>query len=87
MGCSVCFCLFAVAALAVPHHVIFLRYLWTLRAESWGTALLVAAPVCILPLAMCDVPALRFFGAVGAVVAVLQYFSMKHVRRVGMKFI
>ncbi|EFJ42256.1 hypothetical protein VOLCADRAFT_107353 [Volvox carteri f. nagariensis] len=67
------------AALAVPHHIIFLRYLWTLRAESWGTALLVAAPVCVLPLAMCDVPALRFFGAVGSMVAVLQYFSMKHI--------
>ncbi|GLI61232.1 hypothetical protein VaNZ11_003532, partial [Volvox africanus] len=75
------------AALAVPHHVIFLRYLWTLHAESWGTALLVAAPVCVLPLAICDVPALRFFGAVGSLVSVLQFFSMKHVRRVGMKFI
>ncbi|GIM00281.1 hypothetical protein Vretimale_5429, partial [Volvox reticuliferus] len=76
-----------IAALAVPHHVIFLRYLWTLHAESWGTVLLVAAPVCVLPLAICDVPALRFFGAVGMLAAVLQYFSMKHVRRVGMKFI
>ncbi|GLC46128.1 hypothetical protein PLESTB_001193000 [Pleodorina starrii] len=75
------------AALAVPHHLLFLRYLWTHHAASWGTALLVSAPVCLLPAVMCDVPALRFFGAVGAVVAVLQYFSMKHVRHVGMKVI
>ncbi|KAG2493679.1 hypothetical protein HYH03_008193 [Edaphochlamys debaryana] len=75
------------AALAVPHHVLFLQYLWTLMPRRWGLPLLVAAPVCILPTVMCDVPALRFFGAVGAVVAVLQYFSMKHVRHVGMKVI
>ncbi|KAG2447194.1 hypothetical protein HYH02_007936 [Chlamydomonas schloesseri] len=75
------------AALAVPHHVVFLMYLWTLRPKPWGLPLLLLAPVCLLSLAMADVPALRFFGAVGALAAVMQYFSMKHVRHVGMKVI
>ncbi|KXZ48748.1 hypothetical protein GPECTOR_25g332 [Gonium pectorale] len=73
------------AVMAVPHHVLFLSYLWNQRPAPWGLALLLATPACVLPLAMADIPAIRFFGAVGAVVAVLQYFSMKHVRRVGMK--
>ncbi|GFR52564.1 hypothetical protein Agub_g15154, partial [Astrephomene gubernaculifera] len=69
------------AALAIPHHLLFLHYLWTFKTRAWGLLLLLSAPVCLLPLAMCDEPALRYFGAVGGVVAVVQYFSMKHVRR------
>lgn len=67
--------------------MVFLIYLWTLRPKPWGLPLLLMAPVCLLPLAMADVPALRFFGAAGALAAVMQYFSMKHVRHVGMKVI
>lgn len=75
------------AVAAALHHFLFLQYLWTHRAKSWGLALLLCSPVCLVPALLCDVPALRYFGAVGAVAAVLQYFSMKHVRHVGMRVI
>lgn len=73
--------------LAVPCHVWSLRYLWTLRPQSTALLLLSVPLALLAPLAGSDLPALQYFGASGAVLALLLYFSMKHVKHVGMKVI
>jgi hypothetical protein len=71
----------------LPHHLLFLAYLWTQRAGRWGVLLLFAAPLAALPGFLADTPALRLFGGAAAVAAVLQYFAMKHVRGAALKVI
>jgi hypothetical protein len=77
----------APAVLATPAHVLGLSYLWTLKPGSAAT-LLLTAPVALLAVLMgLGQPALQYYGGSGAVLAVLLYFSMRHVKHVGLKVI
>jgi hypothetical protein len=72
--------------LALPLHVVFLRYLWDQKPQP--VLVLVALGVlAVLALLLTQTDPIRFLAGGGLVMALLQYFSMRHMKRVGMKVI
>lgn len=80
-------CVLCYAVLALPCHAWSLRYLWTFKPQSMALLLLSVPMALLAPLLGWDLPALQYFGASGAVLAMILFFSMKHVKHVGMKVI
>ena len=52
-----------------------------------GVSVLLLTPLNLLPLVLANVTAVQYLAALAMLAALLQYFSMKHVRQVGMKAI
>lgn len=72
--------------LAVPLHVVFCKYLWDRQPQS--VLLLVAlCPLAVLALLFGQHEAIQYLAVSGVVMALLQIFSMRHNRRVGMKVV
>lgn len=72
--------------LAVPLHGIFCKYLWDQRPQA--VLLLVAlSPAALLSLVLTQSEGIRYLAGSALVMALLQFFSMRHQRRVGMKAI
>lgn len=73
-------------ALALPLHVLFIKFLWDTRPQPGGLLLALAAAAAA-SLLLTPLEATRYLAGSGAVMAALQYFSSAHVRRVGMKVV
>jgi hypothetical protein len=76
----------AMLALALPLHVLFAKYLWD-RSPQPGMVLAGLVPGALLALLLGQSEAIRFLAGAAVVMAGLQYFAMRHERRVGMKVV
>jgi hypothetical protein len=73
-------------ALALPLHALFCKYLWDQRPQP--VVLLVAlGPLCVLSLLLAQTEGIRYLAGGGLVMAALMYFSMRHMKRVGLKVV
>lgn len=72
--------------LALPLHIIFCKYLWDQQAQP--VLLLVAlAPLALVALLVGQTEGVQYLAGSAIVMALLQFFSMRHMTRVGMKVI
>ena len=74
---------------APPHHsdlTVSLLPAAAMQARR-GVSVLLLTPLNLLPLVLANVTAVQYLAALAMLAALLQYFSMKHVRQVGMKAI
>lgn len=72
--------------LAVPLHIIFCKYLWDQQPQP--VLLLVAlTPLALLALAVAQAEGIQYLAGSAVVMALLQFFSMRHAKTVGMKVI
>lgn len=72
--------------LALPLHGVFCKYLWDQQPQPL-TLLIALGPLAVLSLLLAQTDAIRYLAGSGIVMAAMQYFSMKHNRRAGMKVI
>ena len=72
--------------LALPLHVIFCKYLWDQQAQP--VLLLVAlTPLALVAMVVAQTEGIQYLAGSAVVMALLQFFSMRHMKRVGMKVI
>lgn len=74
------------ASVTLPCQYLFLQYLWTFKVRP-AFLLLVWAPLNLLPIVFCDILTVKYMAVLALVMAFTQFFSMRHVRHVGMKVI
>lgn len=77
---------FAMMVATLPNLVSFLRFLWSQKLQSDAT-LLIATPLNVLPLFFSELGAIKLMGVAGGIGAVIEFFSMRHIQRIGMKLI
>jgi hypothetical protein len=72
--------------LALPLHIIFCKFLWDQQPQP---VLLLGGlvPGALLALLLAQSEGIRYLAGTAVVMALLQFFSMSHMKRVGMKFI
>lgn len=74
----------AMLILALPPHMVFCKYLWDQRPRP--VVLLAALGLLsAVSLLLCQTESIRFLAGGGVVVAATMYFSMRHLKRVGLK--
>lgn len=72
--------------LALPLPLVFCKYLWDQQQQP--VLLLVAlVPLAVMSLLVAQVEGIQYLAASAVVMALLQFFSMRHERRVGMKVV
>ncbi len=72
--------------LALPLPIVFCKYLWDQQPQP--VLLLVAlSPLAVIALLVAQVEGIQYLAASAVVMALLQFFSMRHERRVGMKVV
>lgn len=70
----------------LPAHLLFARYNWS-RARASATAQLVVLPAAVAALIITDLQTVRVAALLGIAMMGAQYFSMRHVSRIGQKLI
>ncbi|GMH37943.1 hypothetical protein BSKO_05827 [Bryopsis sp. KO-2023] len=70
----------------LPNLVSFLGFLWSQKLKSDAT-LLIATPLNVLPLAFSELTAIKLIGLAGGAGAIIEFFSMRHIQRIGMRLI
>lgn len=72
--------------LALPLHLVFCKYLWDQQPQP--VLLLVGlCPLALVALLVAQTEAIQYLAGSAVVMALLQFFSMSHTRRVGMKVV
>ncbi|WIA13369.1 hypothetical protein OEZ85_006949 [Tetradesmus obliquus] len=76
----------ALLALALPLHGLFCKYLWDQKPQP-AVLLVALGPLCVLSLLLAQAEGIRYLAGGGLVAAALMYFSMRHMKRVGLKVV
>lgn len=72
--------------LALPLHIVFCKFLWDQQPQP--VLLLVGlCPLALVALVVAQAEGVQYLAASAAVMALLQYFSQRHNKRVGMKVV
>lgn len=71
-------------AAGLAPHVLFLGHLWAPRARP-AALLGVVAAATLLPLALSELEAVAYLAASGLAMMAFQFFSMRHLRQIGMR--
>lgn len=72
--------------LGLPLHAVFCKFLWDQQPQPL-TVLITLSPLAVLALLLAQTDAIRILAGSGIAMAAMQFFSMKHHRRAGMKVI
>lgn len=72
--------------LSIPMHLLFCKYMWDQQAQS-VLLLGVLCALAVVPLFIAQNEGVQYLALSAVVMALLQFFSMSHNKRVGMKVV
>jgi hypothetical protein len=72
--------------LCSPVHVMFIKYLWDQQGQP-VLLLVVLGALALVPLFVAQTEGVQYLSASAVVMVLLQFFSMSHNKRVGMKVV
>lgn len=70
--------------LTLPNHISFVERLWNQKSSS---LLLLITPLNTLPLCFASLDSVTYLSLVGLVGAIFEFFSARHIKKLGMRLI
>lgn len=72
--------------LALPLHLVFCKYLWDQQPQP-ALLLIGLCPLALVAMLVAQTEPIQYLAGSAIVMALLQFFSMSHAKRIGMKVV